>query len=153
MTTTVAILALGVALAALALVGAAGAIAIRRADKAGEERAARAAADGRVEAAGVEVERAHDAIAEADAARQRQQIRADALEEELSHAEVYPVLPGDAVDRPGRARLRAHLSAAAGLRAARADGGSGPAALPDAAAPGDAAGGGVAGGGGRPADA
>lgn len=140
MTLAVALGALAVALAALGLTGAAFAAALSRADRAAAAERRAAEADGRVAAAAVEIERAHDAIAEVAAAERRQRTRADALEEELSHADAYPLLAAgpEPVDRPGRARLRSSLRHVAADRSTRAGGAAGAPAVPDPAAAGAA---------------
>lgn len=101
--------------------------AIRRADTSGDERTARARAEGERDAAIARAELANAATAEANAAVYRLERVAAELEEELSRVETYPIAPGDPAapdpgDRPGRQRLRRALASIAGVRAVPASG-------------------------------
>lgn len=121
MTATVAILALSVALAALALVGAAGVAAMKRADRTADEREARALSDGRRDAALSALDVAIEELTEAHARI--------AVLEEANHASAVPV-PG-----AGRVGVLSALRRVRDRLAAPAAAGGDPdgAELPDAA--------------------
>ncbi len=121
---TAALVILAIALAGAVATSASLAwAAISRADKSGDLRERAAKADGNVQVANLQVAACNRAVAEIDAARKRQEVRADALEKELEDAEANPIGLADAGAMAGRARLRASLRAAAAHPAAAGSGG------------------------------
>ena len=109
MIAAIALAAIGVAATALAVAASFAFAALKRADAAADARAFQIRAEGQRDTAQIGIQRANDAILVVAADLERQKIRANTLEEELKYAEAYPHV--DDIDLPGRARLRASLSA------------------------------------------
>jgi hypothetical protein len=146
----VAIAALAVAGGALGLVGAMFVAALSRSDQAAAARESAATAAGVTELAKARAVTAAQAVLAAQADAKRQELRANALEEDLAHAETYPIATGDphAIDpgdRPGRARLRSALRDVAAVRGASAAPGDQAGPVRDPAAAGATGGSGAAG--------
>lgn len=128
---TVLAIILATALAgAIAFAATMAAFALRNARRAEDARVDASALRGDVAIAAIDLDKAADAITQANQARLRQTARADALEEEIHELENLSYV--DPAALVGRARLRAALRDAAAAKAADGDHGDDP--LPDAAA-------------------